>query len=126
MFLDHVTGEIKLPQGYCDVDLMLDDKLEILVPRRRSLGLCSTALASYLISLHNYFVYAIEETSKATERYLSPSAFYQLESQLLLGSPMPHCCQISSDVGFLIPAPSLPCQIFCQPHGSHRSACDQL
>ncbi|XP_066472974.1 E3 ubiquitin-protein ligase RNF213 isoform X2 [Tiliqua scincoides] len=63
------NGEIKLPQGYCDVDLTLSDKLAILLPRRRSLGLCSTALASYLISLHNHFVYTTEESSEDTKRY---------------------------------------------------------
>uniref|UniRef100_A0A670HUU1 RING-type E3 ubiquitin transferase n=1 Tax=Podarcis muralis TaxID=64176 RepID=A0A670HUU1_PODMU len=50
-------GEIKLPKGYCDTDLTLDSEFEILLPRRRGLGLCSTALASYLIGLHNDFVY---------------------------------------------------------------------
>ncbi|XP_053149440.1 E3 ubiquitin-protein ligase RNF213 [Hemicordylus capensis] len=68
------NGEIKLPQDYCDVDLTLDSEFEILLPRRRGLGLCSTALASYLISLHNDFVYTVENYTKDTNRYsVSPA-----------------------------------------------------
>ncbi|XP_053231504.1 E3 ubiquitin-protein ligase RNF213-like isoform X2 [Podarcis raffonei] len=67
-------GEIKLPKGYCDTDLTLDSEFEILLPRRRGLGLCSTALASYLIGLHNDFVYAIEGYTTDAIRYsVSPS-----------------------------------------------------
>ncbi|XP_053146867.1 E3 ubiquitin-protein ligase RNF213-like isoform X2 [Hemicordylus capensis] len=68
------NGEIKLPQGYCDDELTLKSEFEILLPRRRGLGLCSTALASYLISLHNDFVYTIEKYTKETNRYsVSPA-----------------------------------------------------
>ncbi|XP_062447391.1 E3 ubiquitin-protein ligase RNF213 isoform X2 [Rhea pennata] len=68
------NGEIKLPKGYCDVDLTLDSKLEVLLPRRQGLGLCSTALASYLISLHNDFIYSVNKYIKEDDRYLiSPS-----------------------------------------------------
>uniref|UniRef100_A0A8C6ZCZ6 RING-type E3 ubiquitin transferase n=1 Tax=Nothoprocta perdicaria TaxID=30464 RepID=A0A8C6ZCZ6_NOTPE len=62
------NGEIKLPKGYCDADLTLDSKLEVLLPRRQGLGLCSTALASYLISLHNDFIYSVNKYIKEDSR----------------------------------------------------------
>uniref|UniRef100_A0A663M6R8 Uncharacterized protein n=1 Tax=Athene cunicularia TaxID=194338 RepID=A0A663M6R8_ATHCN len=68
------SGEIKLPKGYCDADLTLDSQLEVLLPRRQGLGLCSTALASYLISLHNDFIHSVNKHIKEDDRYLiSPS-----------------------------------------------------
>ncbi|XP_068511209.1 E3 ubiquitin-protein ligase RNF213 [Anas acuta] len=68
------NGEIKLPEGYCDADLTMDSTLEVLLPRRQGLGLCSTALASYLISLHNEFIYLVNKHTKEDDRYLiSPS-----------------------------------------------------
>ncbi|KAF4797459.1 E3 ubiquitin-protein ligase RNF213 [Turdus rufiventris] len=68
------NGEIKLPKGYCDADLSVDSKLEVLLPRRQGLGLCSTALASYLIGLHNDFVHSVNRHTKEDDRYLiSPS-----------------------------------------------------
>ncbi|NXS52991.1 RN213 ligase, partial [Brachypteracias leptosomus] len=68
------NGEIKLPKGYCDADLTLDSKLEVLLPRRRGLGLCSTALTSYLISLHNDFIHSVNKHTKEEDGYLvSPS-----------------------------------------------------
>ncbi|NWR35860.1 RN213 ligase, partial [Tachuris rubrigastra] len=68
------NGEIKLPKGYCDADLTLDSKLEVLLPRRQGLGLCSTALASYLISLHNDFIHSVNKHIKEDDRYfISPS-----------------------------------------------------
>ncbi|XP_077184308.1 E3 ubiquitin-protein ligase RNF213 isoform X2 [Paroedura picta] len=85
------NGEIKLPKGYCDVDLTLQDKFEILLPRRRGLGLCSTALASYLIGLQNDFVYAIEKSTKDAKSYsVSPTEVtdlhvitYEVEKDLI-------------------------------------------
>ncbi|KAM6317270.1 E3 ubiquitin-protein ligase RNF213 isoform 4-T4 [Podargus strigoides] len=68
------NGEIKLPKGYCDADLTLDSQLEVLLPRRQGLGLCSTALASYLISLHNDFIHSVNKRIKEDDRYfVSPS-----------------------------------------------------
>ncbi|XP_021270744.1 E3 ubiquitin-protein ligase RNF213 isoform X1 [Numida meleagris] len=67
-------GEIKLPKGYCDADLTLDSELEVLLPRRQGLGLCSTALVSYLISLQNDFIHSVNKHIKEEDRYLiSPS-----------------------------------------------------
>ncbi|KAM3660653.1 E3 ubiquitin-protein ligase RNF213 [Ammospiza maritima maritima] len=68
------NGEIKLPKGYCDAELSLDSRLEVLLPRRQGLGLCSTALASYLIGLHNDLVHSVHRHTKEDDRYLvSPS-----------------------------------------------------
>uniref|UniRef100_A0A8B9Z5U4 RING-type E3 ubiquitin transferase n=1 Tax=Buteo japonicus TaxID=224669 RepID=A0A8B9Z5U4_9AVES len=81
------NGEIKLPKGYCDADLTLDSKLEVLLPRRQGLGLCSTALASYLISLHNDFIHSVNKHIKEDD---SPSEVadlhlisYELERDLI-------------------------------------------
>ncbi|XP_047614339.1 E3 ubiquitin-protein ligase RNF213 isoform X4 [Phacochoerus africanus] len=63
------NGEIKLPAGYCSSDLDLDTDLEVILPRRQGLGLCSTALVSYLISLHNEMVYAVEKLSQEDSSY---------------------------------------------------------
>uniref|UniRef100_A0A674GZS2 RING-type E3 ubiquitin transferase n=1 Tax=Taeniopygia guttata TaxID=59729 RepID=A0A674GZS2_TAEGU len=68
------NGEIKLPKGYCDAELSLESRLEVLLPRRQGLGLCSTALASYLIGLHNDLVHSVNRHTKEDDRYLvSPS-----------------------------------------------------
>lgn len=85
------NGEIKLPKGYCDADLTLDSKLEVLLPRRQGLGLCSTALASYLITLHNDFIHSVNKHIKEDDRYfISPSEVadlhlisYELERDLI-------------------------------------------
>ncbi|XP_072098497.1 E3 ubiquitin-protein ligase rnf213-alpha-like [Mobula birostris] len=66
-----VTGEIKIPKDYCDLDLdMLNCQLEVLLPRRQGLGLCSTALVSYLIALQNDFVYTVEKYTTESEPYV--------------------------------------------------------
>ncbi|XP_068007364.1 E3 ubiquitin-protein ligase RNF213 isoform X3 [Melanerpes formicivorus] len=85
------NGEIKLPKGCCDADLTLDSKLEVLLPRRQGLGLCSTALTSYLISLHNDFIHSVNKHMKEDNRYLiSPSEVadlhlisYEIERDLI-------------------------------------------
>ncbi|XP_010616884.1 E3 ubiquitin-protein ligase RNF213 isoform X1 [Fukomys damarensis] len=63
------NGEIKLPKEYCRSDLDLDSDFEVILPRRRGLGLCSTALVSYLIRLHNEVVYMVENFSKENNSY---------------------------------------------------------
>ncbi|XP_032177877.1 E3 ubiquitin-protein ligase RNF213 isoform X3 [Mustela erminea] len=63
------NGEIKLPEDYCAADLDTDTSFEVLLPRRRGRGLCSTALVSYLISLHNEMVYAVEKFSGGSSSY---------------------------------------------------------
>nr|XP_025855696.1 E3 ubiquitin-protein ligase RNF213 isoform X5 [Vulpes vulpes] len=63
------NGEIKLPDSYCSADLDMDTNFEVILPRRRGLGLCSTALVSYLISLHNDMVYAVGKFSDENNSY---------------------------------------------------------
>ncbi|XP_075418440.1 E3 ubiquitin-protein ligase RNF213-like [Tenrec ecaudatus] len=63
------NGDIKLPKDYCSTDLDLDTHFEVILPRRRGRGLCSTALVSYLIRLHNEMVYTVEKFSKENESY---------------------------------------------------------
>ncbi|XP_041073204.1 E3 ubiquitin-protein ligase rnf213-alpha-like [Carcharodon carcharias] len=68
------NGAIKIPEEYCALDLdMQNCRLEVLLPRRQNLGLCSTALVSYLIALQNDSVYTVEKyTSKSTPYSISP------------------------------------------------------
>ncbi|XP_077022284.1 E3 ubiquitin-protein ligase RNF213 isoform X2 [Tamandua tetradactyla] len=63
------NGEIKLPKEYCSTDLNMDTNFEVLLPRRRGLGLCSTALVSYLMKLHNEIIYTVEKFSKESNSY---------------------------------------------------------
>ncbi|KAL6038050.1 hypothetical protein STEG23_019391 [Scotinomys teguina] len=63
------NGEIKLPEGYCRSDLDLDAEFEVILPRRRGLGLCATALVSYLVSLHNHMVYMVQKFSEENNSY---------------------------------------------------------
>lgn len=56
-----LLGEIKLPAEYCQEELDLNADLQVLLPRRQGLGLCSTALVSYLIALHNDLIYAVDK-----------------------------------------------------------------
>ncbi|XP_026134867.1 E3 ubiquitin-protein ligase rnf213-alpha-like isoform X3 [Carassius auratus] len=73
------TGEIKLPADYTQEDLGLDADLQVLLPQRRGLGLCSTALVSYLINLHNELVYAVEKHTGEESGYtVSPADLTEL------------------------------------------------
>ncbi|KAM5149392.1 E3 ubiquitin-protein ligase RNF213 [Callospermophilus lateralis] len=63
------NGEIKLPKEYCSSDLDLDTDFEVILPRRQGLGLCSTALVSYLINLHNEIIHTVEKFSKENNSY---------------------------------------------------------
>ncbi|XP_048222860.1 E3 ubiquitin-protein ligase RNF213 [Perognathus longimembris pacificus] len=62
-------GEIKLPTDYCRADLDLDSEFEVILPRPRGPGLCSTALVRYLIRLHNEIIYSAEKFSKENNSY---------------------------------------------------------
>lgn len=59
-----LAGEIKLPAEFCGADLDLDAEFEVILPRRQGLGLCATALVSYLIGLHNDMVSAAARLSE--------------------------------------------------------------
>ena len=63
-------GEIKLPKDYCCSDLDLDAEFEVILPRRQGLGLCGTALVSYLISLHKNMVYTVQKFSNEDHRWV--------------------------------------------------------
>ncbi|KAG7491182.1 hypothetical protein MATL_G00000180 [Megalops atlanticus] len=68
------NGEIKIPAEFCQDDLDLSSDLQVLLPRRQGLGLCSTALVSYLIALHNQLVRAVERhTGEETSYTVSPA-----------------------------------------------------
>ncbi|XP_030645560.1 E3 ubiquitin-protein ligase rnf213-alpha-like [Chanos chanos] len=84
------NGEIKLPEQFCK-DLDLSSDIQVLLPRRQGLGLCSTALVSYLISLHNDLVYTMDRhTGEETNYTVSPADLtdlhvirYEVERDLL-------------------------------------------
>ncbi|XP_016095221.1 E3 ubiquitin-protein ligase rnf213-alpha-like isoform X1 [Sinocyclocheilus grahami] len=63
------TGEIKLPDDYTREDLGLDADMQVLLPQRSGLGLCSTALVSYLITLHNDLIYTVEKYTREESGY---------------------------------------------------------
>ncbi|XP_039201899.1 E3 ubiquitin-protein ligase RNF213-like isoform X2 [Crotalus tigris] len=85
------NGQIKLPKDYCSSDRTVKDPFEILLPRRRGLGLCATSLVSYLIQLHNDFVNTIANGSTNANRYsVSPAEVadlhmisYEVEKDLI-------------------------------------------
>ncbi|XP_078510203.1 E3 ubiquitin-protein ligase RNF213 isoform X2 [Lissotriton helveticus] len=85
------NGEIKLPKGVCDTTLTMESDFDILLPRRQGPGLCATALVSYLISIHNDFVYTVEKYTNETRKYsVSPSEVsdlhvitYEVEKDLI-------------------------------------------
>ncbi|XP_073505318.1 E3 ubiquitin-protein ligase RNF213-like [Phyllobates terribilis] len=62
-------GEIKLPADVCDIVLTMDSKFTYLLPRRQGDGLCATALVSYLIALHNSFIYALGKYTANEQKY---------------------------------------------------------
>ncbi|XP_049324067.1 E3 ubiquitin-protein ligase rnf213-alpha isoform X2 [Astyanax mexicanus] len=73
------NGEIKLPAEYCQEDLDVSADLQVLLPRRQGRGLCSTALVSYLIALHNELVYTVDKhTGEETSYTVSPADLTEL------------------------------------------------
>lgn len=63
------SGEIKIPDEFCQEDLDVNSDLKVLLPRRQGPGLCSTALVSYLIALHNDFVYCVDKHTGEETRW---------------------------------------------------------
>lgn len=63
------SGEIKIPDEYCQKDLDYNSDFKVLLPRRQGPGLCSTALVSYLISLHNDLVYCVDKHTGEETRW---------------------------------------------------------
>ncbi|XP_051243364.1 LOW QUALITY PROTEIN: E3 ubiquitin-protein ligase rnf213-alpha-like [Dicentrarchus labrax] len=85
------NGEIKIPVEFCQKDLDLNSDFKVLLPRRQGPGLCSTALVSYLIALHNDLVYCVDKhTGEETSYKVSPADLtdlhvirYELERDLM-------------------------------------------
>ncbi|XP_041853322.1 E3 ubiquitin-protein ligase rnf213-alpha isoform X2 [Melanotaenia boesemani] len=68
------NGEIKIPAEFCQKDLDFNSDFRVLLPRRHGAGLCSTALVSYLIALHNDFIYCVDKHSGEETSYkVSPA-----------------------------------------------------
>ncbi|KAK9962831.1 hypothetical protein ABG768_008181 [Culter alburnus] len=99
------TGEIKLPAEYTQEDLGLKTDLQVLLPQRQGLGLCSTALVSYLITLHNDLVYTVEKHTGEESGYtVSPADLTELhviryESERDLLPLILSNCQYSMECG---------------------------
>ncbi|XP_029997116.1 E3 ubiquitin-protein ligase rnf213-alpha-like isoform X2 [Sphaeramia orbicularis] len=85
------NGEIKIPAELCEKDLDLSSDFKVLLPRRQGPGLCSTALVSYLIALHNDMIYCVDKhTGEETSYKVSPADLtdlhvirYELERDLM-------------------------------------------
>ncbi|XP_053706651.1 E3 ubiquitin-protein ligase rnf213-alpha isoform X2 [Synchiropus splendidus] len=85
------NGELKIPVELCMKDLDLNSDLKVLLPRRQGVGLCSTALVSYLIALHNDMVHSVDKYSGEETTYkVSPADLadlhvisYELERDLM-------------------------------------------
>uniref|UniRef100_A0A8C7KKT6 RING-type E3 ubiquitin transferase n=1 Tax=Oncorhynchus kisutch TaxID=8019 RepID=A0A8C7KKT6_ONCKI len=85
------TNEIKIPEDFWKDDLDLDSDLQYLLPRRQGPGLCSTALLSYLVALHNELLHSVDRhTGEDTSYKVSLSELtelhvirYELEKDLL-------------------------------------------
>ncbi|XP_028310203.1 E3 ubiquitin-protein ligase rnf213-alpha [Gouania willdenowi] len=68
------NGEIKIPAEFCQRDMSVTSDFKVLLPRRQGPGLCSTALISYLIALHNDMVYCVDKnTGEDTSYKVSPA-----------------------------------------------------
>lgn len=63
------SGEIKIPAEFCQNDLDLNTDFRVLLPRRHGPGLCSTALVSYLIALHNDIIYCVDKHTGEETRW---------------------------------------------------------
>ncbi|CAL8311059.1 unnamed protein product [Arctogadus glacialis] len=85
------NGEIKIPAELCEEDLDWDSDLTVLLPRRQGPGLCSTALVSYLIALHNEIIKCVDKhTGEHTSYEVSPADLtdqqvirYELDQELM-------------------------------------------
>ncbi|KAK7926008.1 hypothetical protein WMY93_008318 [Mugilogobius chulae] len=73
------NGEIKLPPSLCERDFDLSCDFSVLLPSRHGPGLCSTALVSYLVALHNDLVYSVDKlTGEETSYKVSPADLTEL------------------------------------------------
>ncbi|KAI3368624.1 hypothetical protein L3Q82_025623, partial [Scortum barcoo] len=86
------STEMKIPDEFCSEDLDLNSDLQYLLPRRQGPGLCATGLVSYLVTLHNELVKAVDNhtgedsssyrvsVAEVTEQHVIR---YELEKDLL-------------------------------------------
>ncbi|XP_055725706.1 E3 ubiquitin-protein ligase rnf213-alpha-like [Salvelinus fontinalis] len=89
--LSVATSEIKIPEEFWKEDLDQDSDLQYLLPRRQGPGLCSTALLSHLVALHNELLHAVDRhTGEDTSYKVSLSELtdlhvirYEVEKDLL-------------------------------------------
>lgn len=72
------SGEIKIPDKLCQKDLNLHSDFKVLLPQRQGPGLCSTALVSYLIALHNDLVYCVDKHTGEETRWGRSCHIFQL------------------------------------------------
>uniref|UniRef100_A0A3B5M1E9 RING-type E3 ubiquitin transferase n=1 Tax=Xiphophorus couchianus TaxID=32473 RepID=A0A3B5M1E9_9TELE len=84
------TNEIKIPNEFCQKDLDLNSDFKVLLPQRQGAGLCSTALISYLIALHNDLIYCVDKHTGEETYKVSPADLtdlhvihYELERDLM-------------------------------------------
>ncbi|XP_034559632.1 E3 ubiquitin-protein ligase rnf213-alpha-like isoform X2 [Notolabrus celidotus] len=64
------SNEMRIPAEFCSDDLSLDSDLQYLLPRRQGPGLCATGLVSYLVSLQNELVNAVDnQTGEDSSSY---------------------------------------------------------
>uniref|UniRef100_A0A3Q2E155 RING-type E3 ubiquitin transferase n=1 Tax=Cyprinodon variegatus TaxID=28743 RepID=A0A3Q2E155_CYPVA len=84
------TNEIKIPNEFCQGDLDLNSSFKVLLPQRQGAGLCSTALISYLIALHNDIIYCMDKHTGEETYKVSPADLtdlhvirYELERDLM-------------------------------------------
>uniref|UniRef100_A0A3Q3GTF4 Ring finger protein 213 n=1 Tax=Labrus bergylta TaxID=56723 RepID=A0A3Q3GTF4_9LABR len=84
-----VTNEMKIPDEFSSHDLSLDSDLQYLLPRHQGPGLCATGLVSYLVSLQNELVNAVdtqtgednrESVAELTEQHV---IHYEVDKDLL-------------------------------------------
>uniref|UniRef100_A0A3Q3NQ34 RING-type E3 ubiquitin transferase n=1 Tax=Labrus bergylta TaxID=56723 RepID=A0A3Q3NQ34_9LABR len=64
-----VTNEMKIPDEFSSHDLSLDSDLQYLLPRHQGPGLCATGLVSYLVSLQNELVNAVDTQTGEDNSY---------------------------------------------------------
>uniref|UniRef100_A0A8C8GD14 RING-type E3 ubiquitin transferase n=1 Tax=Oncorhynchus tshawytscha TaxID=74940 RepID=A0A8C8GD14_ONCTS len=89
--LSVATSEIKIPEEFWKENLDQDSDLQYLLPRRQGPGLCSTALLSHLVALHNELLHAVDRhTGEDTSYKVSLSELtdlhvirYEVEKDLL-------------------------------------------
>lgn len=81
--------EIKIPEEFCSRDLDLDSDLQYLLPRRQGPGLCATGLVSYLVTLHNELVNAVDRHTREDSRYFWKAGYVAFFNQAVSGILLP-------------------------------------